>query len=156
VSRVRPNGPGETTRCPAGAKELQQQFQQNSELLDLVAQKIVQDGQAAEMESAVDDLEQQLVAAMESAKVDRNDENALDYIFAQLTNGTDPQAAVQKWNTFRTGLGGQQASAAAPQVLAAGGGLPTQQVDPTTLSTKDRRALAVARARQLMAEGPGG
>jgi hypothetical protein len=151
-------GPSELDgdEVPDWARELQQGYQQNSELLDLVAQKIVADGQAAEMESAVDDLEGQLLPLMEQAKVDRNDEDAMDFIFAQLTNGKSPQEAVGRWSQFRTSLAGQQASAAAPQVLPAGGGLPTQQVDPTTLSTKDRRALAVQRARQLMQEGSGG
>jgi hypothetical protein len=145
---------------PQWAQEMMQGHQQNSELLDLVAQKIVQDGQEAELQSAVDDLESQLSPLLQQAGIpfegDQADTDALDFVFAQLTNGASPQDAVSKWTAFKAKLGGMQASQGAPQVLPGGGGLPTQQVDPKTLSQKDRRALAVQRIRQLQGGGTGG
>ena len=146
---------------PSWAQGFQQQLQQSGEMLDLVAQWIVKNGQEAEQEAAVDQLESELTPLLDQAKIpyqgDQADDDALEFIFSQLANGKAPQEAVQRWTALQTKIGGQQASATAPQVLPAGGGLPTQQMDPTKpLSRNDRRAMAVQRAQQLMREGAGG
>jgi len=109
----------------------------------------------------VDELESQLTPLLQQAGINHQgedaDNDALDFVFAQLMNGATPEQAVQKWGAFRQAVVGQQASASAPKVLGAGGGLPTQQVDPNTpLSQKDRRALAVESAKRMMAGGAGG
>jgi len=139
---------------PDWAREIQQSQQQSAQLLDLLAQKTIADGEAAELETAVDQMQEQLEAALGPAGVDPTDETAMDFIFAQLMNGADPKDAVSKWSAFQQAVTGRQASAGAPKVLGAGGGLPTQQVDLSQpLSKTDRKALAVQRARDLMAGG---
>jgi hypothetical protein len=155
-------GPSEEDDAlPDWAQEMKQSWQQQSELLDLLAQKTIADGEQAQQEAAVDELESQLTPLLQQAGINHQgedaDNDALDFVFAQLMNGATPEQAVQKWGAFRQAVVGQQASASAPKVLGAGGGLPTQQVDPNTpLSQKDRRALAVESAKRMMAGGAGG
>lgn len=152
-------GPSEVDgeELPPWAQQFMSRFEEHSQLVDLLAQKTVQDGQQAETEAAVAELEGQLTPLLEAAKIpfqgNEADTDALDYIFALMEGGADPQTAVSRWTALQGKLGGARAGAAAPQVLPAGGGLPTQQVDPKTLSQKDRRALAVQRIQQLQSGG---
>lgn len=145
-------------QLPDWAQQLISGSKDQQELLDLVAQKIIADGQAAEEEQAVDELEAQLTPLLTQAGIQFQGENAdadaLDVIFSAMSNGATPEQAVGRWTALQQRVRGQANSANAPRVLGSGGGLPTQQVDPNTpLSQKDRRALAVQRAREMMGQG---
>lgn len=155
-------GPGDPQggEIPPWAAQWQTQLQEQQQLLQLLAQERVQELQGKQTEQELDQIEQVLRQAMSGAQIADDDTNAQDYILAQLSltdeNTPVEQAvadAVGKWQQLTSSLGAQRAQAQAPQVLRAGGGLPTQQVDPATLSQTDRRKLAVERVRQLQQGG---
>lgn len=156
-------GPGETPGAEAPPQWFTQ-FQQETfgpiqEIVNLMAQAQVQQHQSQQSEQEITQLEQLL----ESKGIPLQDgDPQLGFVLGQLALGDDENtpteqlidAALEQWNQFRSTIGGQAASAQAPRVMpAGGGGLPTQQIDPASLSQKDRRALAVQRAKQLMAGG---
>lgn len=145
---------------PGWAQQLIDSTQDRDQMLDLLVQKVIQDGQEAELVAATDQLEETLTPLLDQAGIAHTgadaDTDALDFIFGTMQTGATPEQAVGKWTALQAKLGGAAASQNAPRVLPAGGGLPTQQVDPKSLSTKDRRALAVQRIKQLQSGSAGG
>jgi hypothetical protein len=138
----------------------EQTFGPIQEMVQLMAQAQVQDHQSKQSEQEIDQLEQLLTS--KGVQLTEGDPQ-LGYVLGQLAlaDGDDTpleqvlDSALESWKGLQTTISGQTASANAPRVLSAGGGLPTQQVDPTSLSQKDRRALAVQRATEMMAQNRG-
>lgn len=145
---------------PWFAQFQEQTFKPIQEMVQLMAQAQVQDHQSRQSEQEIDQLEQMLQS--KGVQLVEGDPQ-LSYVLGQLAlaDGDDTpmeqvlDSAIESWKGLQTTISGQTASANAPRVLSAGGGLPTQQVDPTSLSQKDRRALAVQRATEMMAQNRG-
>ena len=143
-----------------------QQFQEQTfgpiqQMVHTMAQALVEQHQGQQTEQEIDQLEQLLES--KGVQLQEGDPK-LGYVLGQLamleaegqpiTEEAVTQA-VQSWEQLRTTITGQQAGAQMPPVLPGGGGLPTQQVDPASLSQSDRRKLAAQRAAQMMAAGRG-
>lgn len=138
--------------------QLSQDHRETRELLNLLAQDRVQQHESQQMDEQVTQLETELTPLLQQAGIDPNDpgsEAALDLVFSAMERGQSPADAVARWTNLQQSVAGRQASAGQPQLLGAGGGMPTEQVDPATLSQKDRRALAVQSAMRHRAAAGG-
>lgn len=72
-----------------------------------------------------------------------------DYVLSKLVkNGGNIPAAMKEWEKHVTSIGGRPVKVA-PKTLGGQGGVPANQVDPTKLQGKDRRALVA----QLLESG---
>lgn len=157
-----PAGPGNQPAgdIPPWFATFQEEYGQDKQLLQLLAQQAVSSHESQQMESQVAEIEQQLRSQAQAAGIDIADPNAQNFLLQALA-ATDDQtppaqavtAAVQQWQTLTQAIRGQAASQGAPSVLPGGGGLPTQQVDPASLSQGDRRRLVAQRAAQMMQGG---
>lgn len=66
-----------------------------------------------------------------------------DYVLTKMANGIDPETAVQQYQSLveTRASSRNQASQNAPRIMGAGGGLPSNQVDPAQLTDKDTKSL---------------
>lgn len=151
---------------PAGGEippwfaEHQKSFQAQQQLVETMAQALVQQHQGQQMEQTVGELETHLRSAATAAQVDLDNPQAQDYILSRMAMTPDsvpPEKAaadaVKAWTDLTGAIRGSAASAGVPPVMGAGGGMPTQQVDPATLSTADRRKQVAENARRMMLGG---
>lgn len=120
-----------------------QVFQQNvsSELEEIRAWK-------AEQQAAVQSAEEekQLAGFLETMHTQFGAFDD-DWVLLRLGEHGDPKKAISQWNEFLTKLGGnpETTSRQPPKVMGGqGGGVPSQQVDPTKLNPEDRRKLVQA------------
>lgn len=115
---------------------------QHEELLELMAQQLLAERQ--EKEQAAQD--QQLEQTMAELK-EKHGEFDEGYVLTLIANGVNPDAAVQQFNTlvqsFATKMNAPASNA--PVVLGStgGNGVPSNAVDPSTLSDKDTQKLVV-------------
>lgn len=151
------------SEIPPWFTDFQQQQEQTNQLVQLLSQAYVSQHEEAETTQQVDQLEEALMGAAQGAGVDlQGDPHAQNFVLAQLAGIDDSvpvdQAvgqAIQAWTDMVAGVRGSAQSQAMPTMLPAGGGLPTSQVDPATLSTADRRKLVAQNVMQRRAQGGG-
>ena len=157
-----PAGPGDQQvgEIPPWFAQFQESYGQDKQLLQLLAQAQVSQHEQQELDSQVSEIEGHLQSQTQAAGIDLADQNALNFLLQALAATDDnvpPQqavaGAVKQWQDLTNAIRGQAANQGAPQVLRGGGGLPTQQVDPATLSPGDRRRALAQRAAQLMQGG---
>jgi hypothetical protein len=157
-----PAGPGSQQGgdIPPWFQQFQEDYGQDKQLLQLLAQAQVSQHEQQEMDQQVSEIEDELRSQTQAAGVDVADPQVQNFLLQALAATDDnvaPQqavaTAVKQWQDLTAAIRGQAANAGAPSVLPGGGGLPTQQVDPATLSPGDRRKALAARAAQLMQGG---
>lgn len=124
-------------------------FQQNEELLANLANYIIsQEEQKTQYEQQVQE-DQWFDQTMTALKTQYGefDEN---YVLHQIANGVDPDVAVQNFqSTVNTWAQRQVAPARqAPRVMGAGGGIPSGQVDPASLNSRDTKDLVAEYLRK--------
>ncbi len=111
---------------------------EHERMLERMAEAFMADQDVrAEQESS--DVLDEYMEALKDAYPDGFDET---YVLTAMANGTDGEVAVQQFQSMITQYGGsvqqsQSSTPAAPPILGSGGGMPSQQVDPRTLSTAD-------------------
>jgi hypothetical protein len=64
-----------------------------------------------------------------------------DYVLAKIANGVDPEEAIKQFKTLSGQTERQEANNNLPTFLSGGGGLPTNQIDPTKLDSKGTKDL---------------
>jgi hypothetical protein len=118
--------------------EVMAQLGQQGDLLQTVAQIVLNDANAKQAAQADMELDQELNALKE--KIGDYDER---YVLAMMQNGMSAEEAGQSFLEFKNSLG--QNRPFAPSVLgsgnSAGAGIPSQAIDPTKLSGKETRNL---------------
>lgn len=123
-------------------------FDQLQSGLDLVAQTLLQQEQAKVQAKADADLDAEISALKE--KYPNFDEH---YVLSLVANGATMEQAAQQYETLTQSILQQNPRPFAPQVMGNSGGgtgLPSQAIDPTKLSDKDRRALVAQMVQQQM------
>lgn len=110
-----------------------------SQQLDTVSQIIIQQEQAKAAAAADSALDQELTAAFGKFPDLKVDDNSEAFILTQMSRGMNTDQAVQSFVDFRNSLSPQPF---APSVMgSSGGGVPSNQIDPTKLSRQETRSL---------------
>ncbi len=117
------------------------EFQKIQQMVDLMAQTLVQQNQSAQDAQEDELLNADLDAAHEEFG-DFDEEWVLTKVFNAINRGEDMtiQQAAQEYQNFTQGIL-QNARKPGPKVLGAGGQVPNQQFDPKNASDSDRRAM---------------
>lgn len=123
-------------------------FRKQEEMLGTIAEILL--GQRDEVSQNQED--QELDQYLSSLKEKYGDFDE-DYVLTKMANGTDGEKAIQQYQSLidSRAASRNQAGNSAPVVLGAGGGLPSNQVDPSKLddrATKDLVAQMLAAARE--------
>lgn len=142
-----PNNPDPNAQTNEAWKSEYEKMQQQ---MDLVSQIILTDQQAKEAAMADQKLDTELNAAMQKFPNVEFNKQTENYILSQMhSRGLSAEQAFQEFVDFRNSL---QPAPVSPMVIRAnGGGVPSQQIDPTQLSRQDTRNL-VAQMLQAAAQ----
>lgn len=133
--------------------EIAQRIDQQEKLLTMLAEQFIGQRQETQLNAEASALDDQLRAAYGQG-YDELDDNAWDFMVGLMESGraNSPQQAVDILRQF-VGQGQAQQPGATAVVMPAGGGMPSNQVDPRQLyaDKKGRRELAMAIARDAQA-----
>ena len=123
---------------------LQARLAQQEELLRALSDKILGEAEAQEQARIQAEQDAQLEQAMNSLK-EQHGEFDEGFVLTKIASGVDPEEAVKQFQTLvGTWAARQNAPAtSAPRVIGAGGGLPSTQVDPANLNSKQTKDLVV-------------
>jgi hypothetical protein len=131
-------------------EEFAQQQQQMQQGLDLVAQTLLQQEQSKISQAADAKLDAEISEL--KTKYPTFDEN---YFLSLMANGASSEEAATAYQQLTQNILQQNPRPFAPTVMGNSGGgtgLPSQAIDPTKLSGKDRRALVAEMVRRQMAD----
>jgi hypothetical protein len=137
---------GDDDLDPVVAKLFEEKFGKLESAIGALAQHLQQQQTQTEEERQLQQLEQTLTKLK-----DTHGEFDLDYVCAKIAAGITPEDAVKQYQELTGNTQRQDANNNVPPILGAGGGLPTNQVDPATLGDKETRDLVanlIAAAQQ--------
>jgi hypothetical protein len=123
-------------------------FDQLQQGLDVVAQTILQQEQIKVQQKADQELDAEINSLKE--KYPNFDEG---YVLSLVANGATMEEAAKAYDTLTQNILQQNPRPFAPTVMGNSGGgtgLPSQAIDPTKLSDKDRRALVAELVQRQM------
>lgn len=134
----------------ANAQAPNQEYTQLREGLELVS-KIILDEQNAKAQAADDAALESELASLKKKHGDYDE----GYVLAMMTNGATGDQAIEAYKTMRNSLLQSSPRPFAPNIMGSSGGgagVPSQQIDPTKLSSGETKKLV---AQMLAAEfGP--
>lgn len=142
--QVAPQAPGFDENDPYAPR-----LQQHEELLRTLADHILGQEEArtqAEQQAQEDQWFDQAMTALKSQYGEFDEQ----YVMHQIANGVDPDVAVQNFQSTVNSWAQKQIAPArqAPRVMGASGGLPSGQVDPASLNSRDTKDLVAEYLRK--------
>lgn len=111
-------------------------IKQHEEMLQTVGGYLLSE-QQKQQQAAEDGKLQETMAGLKTKHGEFNER----YVLALMSQGVDPEQAVAQFKTDVAQFNANQEAASAPTVVSAGGGVPVSSVDPSTLGSKETKAL---------------
>ena len=125
------------------------QLKQQEELLRTLADHVLSKEQAEQEQQRIAQEEQWYEQTMTALKEQYGDFDQ-DYVNRAMATGVDPEVAVKQFQSLVNSWATRQNAPAAnaPQIMGAGGGLPSLQVDPAKLNSRETKNLVAEYLRK--------